>query len=145
KERPYLDGARACAELSELEGVYGIDFGAFRRFVNEAQPDPFPRPVGDLGAMHFEPRILTDELHLYRVDFAPGASMDIEPRRDLRLRAVQAGTLGGVAIYFRAHLDDDTVLGTSPYAPRTSWGWNARALSRLVVVEQGQELPLISE
>ncbi|HEU4887205.1 MAG TPA: 50S ribosomal protein L11 methyltransferase, partial [Thermoanaerobaculia bacterium] len=36
-DRPYLDRSRACAELSELEGVYGIDFGAFRRYVNEAQ------------------------------------------------------------------------------------------------------------
>jgi hypothetical protein len=50
-----------------------------------------------------------------------------------------------VVIYFRAHLDSDTVLSTSPYAPRTSWGWNARALSKLVAVEPGQEIPIVSE
>jgi hypothetical protein len=50
-----------------------------------------------------------------------------------------------VVIYFRAHLDDDTVLGNSPRAPRTSWAWNGRALSRLVPVTPGQEIALVSE
>lgn len=144
-DRPYLDRARACAELSELEGVYGIDFGAFRHFANEAQPDPFRRPLGDLGQTQFAPRILTEETQLCLIDFRPGSSLAVEPRNDLRLRAIHAGTLGGVLIYFRAHLDDDTVLSTSVYAPRTHWGWDARALSRLVAVEPGQEIPIVSE
>jgi hypothetical protein len=69
----------------------------------------------------------------------------VEPRNDLRLRVIQAGALGGVVVYFRARLDDDTVLGNSPWAPRTHWGWDARALSRLVAVEPGQEVPFVSE
>ena len=144
-DRPYLDRARACAELSELEGLYGVDFGAFRRYVSDARPDPFRRPLGDLGQTQFAPRILTEELQLYRFDFAPGSSLAAEPRRDLRLRVVQPGTLGGVVVYFRAHLDDDTFLSTSPFAPRTSWGWNARPLSRLATVEPGQDIPLTCE
>ena len=144
-DRPYLDRARAGAELSELEGVYGLDFGAFRQFVNEAHPDPFRPPLGDLGQTQFAPRILTAESQLCRVDFRPGSSLAVEPRNDLRLRVVQAGTLGAVLVYFRAQLDDDTVLGTSPYAPRTHWGWDARPLSRRVAVEPGQEVPLVSE
>jgi len=144
-DRPYLDRARACAELSELDGVYGIDFGAFRQFVNDAEPNPFRRPLGDLGQTQFAPRILTEETRMYRIDFRPGSSLAVEPRNDLRLRAVQAGTLGGVVVYFRAHLDDDTVLSTSLHAPRTSWRWDARALSRLVAVEPGQEIGLASE
>ncbi|HXA18367.1 MAG TPA: 50S ribosomal protein L11 methyltransferase [Thermoanaerobaculia bacterium] len=144
-DRPYLDRARACAQLSELEGLHGIDFSAFRQFVSETQPDPFPRPLGDLGLTQFTPRILTAETHLYRVDFASGSSETIEPRNDLRLRVLHPGTLGGVVVYFRAHLDDDTFLSTSPYALRTSWGWNARALSKIVAVEPGQEIPLVSE
>jgi SAM-dependent methyltransferase len=144
-DRPYLDRARAGAELSELEGAYGLDFGAFRRFVNEAQPDPFRRPLGDLGQTQFAPRILTGETQLCRIDFRPGSSLAVEPRNDLRLRVLHSGNLGGVVVYFRAHLDEDTVLGTSPWGPRTHWGWDARALSRLVAVEPGQEIPLVSE
>ena len=145
EDRPYLDRARANSVLEELEGAYGIGFGAFRRFIDDAQPEPFPRPLGDLGQTQFAPRVLTAETHMYRIDFAPGSSLAVEPRNDLRLRAVRAGTLGGVVVYFRAHLDEETFLSTSPWAPRTSWGWNARALSRLVAVEPGQEIPIVSE
>jgi predicted RNA methylase len=144
-DRPYLDRAGACTELRELEGLYGLDFGAFRRFLNEAQSDPFRRPLGDLGQTQFAPRILTDEAKLYRIDFAPGSSLAVESRGEVRFRVVHAGSLGGVVVYFRAHLDDDTFLSTSPYAPRTSWGWDARALGRLVAVEPGQEIPIVSE
>ncbi len=145
EDRPYLDRHRASSTLEELEGLYGVDFAAFRQCVNEAQPNPFPRPLGDLGQTQFAPRILTAETQLYRIDFAAGSSSAVEPRNDLRLRITQSGTLGGVVIFFRAHLDEETVLSTSPYAPRTSWGWNARALSKLVRVERDQEIPIVSE
>jgi predicted RNA methylase len=143
-DRPYLDRARASAELSELEGLYGLDFAAFRRYVHEAETG-FRRRIGNVGQTEFEPRILTDETQICRLDFRPGFSLAVKPRNDLRLRVTQAGTLGGVLVYFRAHLDDDTILGNSPRAPRTSWAWDARALSRLVPVEPGQEIALVSE
>jgi protein arginine N-methyltransferase 1 len=143
-DRPYLDRARASAELSELEGLYGIDFAAFRRYVYEAEAG-FRRRIGNVGQTEFEPRILTNETQICHLDLRPGSSLGVEPRNDLRLRVTQAGTLGGVLVYFRAHLDDDTILGNSPRAPRTSWAWDARALSRLVPVEPGQEIALVSE
>jgi SAM-dependent methyltransferase len=145
ENRPYLDRARVNAELAELDGVYGVDFSAFRQFVHDAQSSLFRRPLGDLGQTQFLPRILTEETLLHHIDFEPGSSLDVEPRDDLNLRVVQAGTLGGVLVYFRAHLDGDTRLTTSPYAPKTSWAWNARALSKLVAVEPGQEIPIVSE
>ena len=143
-DRPYLARARASAALAELHGLYGVDFGAFRQFVKDARPDPFPRPLDDLGQGQFAPRILTEETLLYRIDFG-GASLAVEPRDDLRLRVNHAGMLGGVLVYFRAHLDEDTVLSTSPHAPRTSWGWNARPLGKLIAVEPDQEIPLVTE
>jgi SAM-dependent methyltransferase len=142
-DRPYPDRARACAELTELEGLYGIDFGPFRRLLDGAAPDPFRRPLGDLGQTQFAPRILTEEALLYRIDFARG--VPIEVRHDFRLRVTHPGTLGGVVVYFRAHLDDETFLSTAPYAPRTTWGWSARPLEKLVSVEPGQEIPMVSE
>jgi SAM-dependent methyltransferase len=144
-DRPYLDRARVCAQLSELEGLHGVDFSAFRQYVNKTHPDPFPRPLGDLGLTQFTPRILTAETHLYRVDFAAGSSATVEPHDDLRFQVLHPGTLGGVVVYFRAYLDEDTFLSTSPYALRTSWGWNTSALSKLVEVKPGQEIPLVSE
>jgi SAM-dependent methyltransferase len=144
-DRPYMDRRRSVAELAELEGLYGLDFAPFRRALGEAEPGLFRRPLGELGQEGFAPRILTDEARLYRLDFAPGSPLAVEPRRDLRLHARLAGSLGGVLIYFRAHLDEDTVLSTSPWAPRTSWGWDARPLDELVAVEPGREVPIATE
>ena len=142
-DRPYPDRGRAGAELLELEGLYGLDFSAFRRFL-EADPGVFRRPLGNLGETQFEPRILTDEAQLYRLDLAAGAPLEVAPRQDLRLRAIRAGTLGGVLVYFRAHLDEETSLTTSPFAPRTHWPWDARPLDRLLAVESGQEIPIMT-
>jgi SAM-dependent methyltransferase len=141
-ERPSLDLGRASAELVELEGLYGIDFSAFRRAL-EAEPDVFRRPLSDLGKNQFEPRILTDEVQLCRLDLS--TDTEVAPRQDLRLRAIRSGSLGGILVYFRAHLDEETFLSTSPSAPRTCWAWDGRPLDRLIAVEPGQEIPLVTE
>lgn len=143
-DRPYLDVGRANTELRELEGLYGVDFSAFRRSL-EAEPGLFGRPLGELGKNQFEPAILTDEVQLYRLDLAGEAPLEVAPRRDLRLRVTRAGTLGGVLVYFRAQLDEETFLSTSPSAPRTCWAWNARALDRLLPVTPGEEVPIVTE
>ncbi|HVG22823.1 MAG TPA: 50S ribosomal protein L11 methyltransferase [Thermoanaerobaculia bacterium] len=144
-DRPYLDLQRATAELVDLEGLYGIDFSAFRRAL-ESEESPFRRPLGDLSkATQFEPPILTEETRLYRLDLGGDAPLGIPPRRDLSLRVIRAGSLGGLLLYFRAHLDEETFLSTAPYAPRTSWAWDARPLDRLVTVEPGQDIPIVTE
>ena len=112
---------RAGAELTELEGLYGIDFSAFGEFMDRTAAVPSARALGD----HFTPRILTEEAQLYRIDFA--GDMSPAPRRELALRATHAGTLGAVVVFFRAHLDDETFLSTAPHAPRTSWGMERAA------------------
>lgn len=144
-DRAYLDRHRAVAEVAELEGLYGLDFSAFRRVLDGADASLFRRPLGELGQDRFAPRILTEEERLYRLDFALGAPFAVEPRAGLALHANRAGSLGGVLVYFRAHLDEETVLSTSPYAPRTSWEWDARPLERLVAVAPGQEIPITAE
>jgi predicted RNA methylase len=141
---PYLDRGRAEAELAELERLYGIEFSPILRFM-DAEAGIFRRPLGELGKGQFEPKILTDEVQLYRLELAGTGPLEVAPRRDLRLRAIRAGSLGGLLVYFRAHLDEETILSTAPGAPRTSWGWDARPLDRLVAVEPGQEVPIVAE
>jgi 2-polyprenyl-3-methyl-5-hydroxy-6-metoxy-1,4-benzoquinol methylase len=143
EDRPYLDARRAGAELLELEGLYGLDFGPLRRSL-EAE-GLFARPLGELGTAQFEPKILTDETQLYHLDLTAEGMSDVPPRRELPLRAIRAGSLGGLLVYFRAHLDEETVLSTAPAAPRTCWPWDARPLERLVRVEPGQEIPIAAE
>lgn len=143
-DRPYLDVTRAKTELLELEGLYGVDFSAFGRSL-EAEPGLFRRPFGELGRNQFEPAILTDEVQLYHLDLGGESPLEVAPRQDLRLRVIRGGNLGAVLIYFRAHLDEETFLGTSPFAPRTCWVWNARPLDRLLAVSPGQEVPIVTE
>jgi protein arginine N-methyltransferase 1 len=143
-ERPVFDPQKAGFQLAELGGLYGLDLGAFHRAL--ATEVGFRRPpIGDLGQDHFTPPILTDEALLYTVDFRPGASLEIQRRDDIRLRVTRAGGLDGVLVYFRARLDEETVLSTAPFAPRTSWHWNARMLERLVSVQPGMEVPILVE
>jgi len=92
-DQPYLDKSSANARLSELEGLYGLDFSAFRGFV-DAEPLLFRRPLGELGKNQFEPRILTDETQLYRLDLAAATPLEVMPRQDLSLRVIRAGSLG---------------------------------------------------
>ena len=140
-DRPYLDRPKVAADLRGIGERYGVDFDPFRRAL-ELDPNYLRRPLGDLGQTQFKPRILTDELRLWQIDLRPGARPAVEPGATVHLRVRQAGSLGGVLLYFRARLDEETVLSTAPDRPRTSWRWDARPLERLLAVEPGEEVPL---
>jgi SAM-dependent methyltransferase len=141
EDRPYLDGDRAAANLRGLGERYGVDFDPFQRAL-ALDPAYRQRPLGHLGQTKFEPRILTDELRLWKIDLRPGAPSAVEPGATVRLRIREAGSLGGLLLYFRAQLDEQAVLSTAPDRPRTSWKWDARPLERLTAVEPGDEVPL---
>jgi hypothetical protein len=51
--------------------------------------------------------------------------------------------LNAVAVYFRAHLDEQIVLSTSPLLPLTHWGHLVFDLSCKVAVKAGDRIPLI--
>ncbi|WP_217442499.1 50S ribosomal protein L11 methyltransferase [Myxococcus sp. CA033] len=54
------------------------------------------------------------------------------------------GILGGVAIYFRAHMDEHTVLSTSPSAPPTCWGFQVKEFKERVQVQPGDRVRIVS-
>jgi protein arginine N-methyltransferase 1 len=145
-DRPWFDAERAIAELPELERRYGIDLGAYREAIERAAPSYLRRPLGDVGQERFLPAVLTEETLLCRLDLRPASSLAVEPAADLRLRVIRPGKLGAVLVYFRAHLDEETVLSTAPDAPWTpSWRRDARPLERVIAVEPGREIPIRAE
>jgi protein arginine N-methyltransferase 1 len=145
-DRPWFDVERAFAELAELERLYGIDFGAYREAIARAAPTVRRRPLGDVGRERFLPAVLTEETRLFHLDLRPGSSLAVEPRDDLRLRVTRQGKLGAVLVYFRAHLDEETVLSTAPDAPWTpNWPRDARPLERVIAVEPGRQIPIRAE
>jgi len=142
EDRPFRDRARHLAEIREFSGLYGLDFSPFARAIGALPNNSFRRPW-DLGdAASFRPRILTDECRLVDIDLYRDF-VDVPSRiKNVEMTISKAGVLGGVLLCFRAHLDDESHITNSPYVPLTSWGRDARPLSRLVPVAEGERIGL---
>ncbi len=129
---------QALREGRELAGLYGLDLSPFLRAL-ESGPD-FQRNLW-LPGTRFHYPVLTGECLLYDLDLTAdlsGAGAPVEASLD-----VQApGDLTSVVLYFRAHLDERTILTTSPFAPKTHWGWGVRDLARPARVRPGDRVAL---
>jgi protein-L-isoaspartate O-methyltransferase len=140
--RPYRDQAYVLAEAREVQKLYGLDLTPLVELLAEADPRQFMPPVEDGDRTFFKPRILSEECLLVDLDLrADNLDRAGEPA-EVRLRIRSPGTLGALAVYFRAHLDETIQLANAPLAPPTSWGRAVRSLSRRVQVAPGDEVGL---
>jgi len=140
-KEPLADTDRTMDEARELPGLYGLDFAPLlESLAASARSAPSRTWIG--GQARFEPRILSEESRFLDLDFRSDA-LDLggwsaqAPRR-----IVRSVTLGAAVRFFRAHLDEQIQLTTSPLAPPTCWGWDVRLFSRRVDVAPGTELAL---
>jgi hypothetical protein len=140
--QPEADRVRILREARELGGAYGLDFGPILQAIGDLGPQAFRRPldIGDPG--NLKSRVLTEECLLCDLDFSAEEDAGVVRWPEARLKVTSPGVLGGVVVYFRAHLDEETQLGNSPFLPPTHWGWLGRSLSRLVAVTPGDEVRL---
>ena len=139
---PHRDRTYAIAEAREAERLYGLDFSPLLELLAEVDTRRFPPVLDDGRQALFKPKVLTEEHELVDLDLrADGLDRAGEPV-EVRLRIRTPGTLSAVALYFRAHLDEDLQLTTAPFAPLTSWGRHLRSLSRSVQVAPGDEVLL---
>lgn len=137
-DKPFFDHSQATAEALELAKLYNLNFEPYIAAFERAALNR-PIKTGDPG---FEPKILTAEASFYDIDLQDPASLPPQPLPDLGLRVTRDGVLGGIVVYFRAHLDESTMLSNSPYSAPTCWQRDARALPKLLRVEAGQWVPL---
>lgn len=130
---------RALAEARELPRLYGFDFEPFLETLAETGP----RPAGSWkGGARFEPVILSGESRFLDIDLRED-HLDLAGLTSrVPLHIVRSGTLGGVVVFFRAHLDEETQLSNSPFAPPTCWGWDLRSFARQVRVSPGDEVAI---
>jgi protein arginine N-methyltransferase 1 len=143
-KEPLPEEGRRLAEARELAGLYGLDFAPFLEALADIKPPGSSRKwLGDKTL--FEPRILSEESRLFDLDLAADALDLAGSSLSLPLRIQQEGSLGGVVLFFRAHLDEQILITTSPLAPLTHWGWDLRAFSRRVSVSPGDQVPLVVE
>jgi protein arginine N-methyltransferase 1 len=122
-------------ETDALGRLYGLDLSAYA-LVLEANVEAIALS-GEHGGVQEAPQVITREAVLMRFDL--GAAPEAVAV-DVPLEASVAGRVGGLLVYFTAELDESLVLSTSPFAPRTHWGWSLRDLPRALDVKAGERL-----
>lgn len=142
EDKPHYDLNRCLAEAAQFSGMYGLDFTPFTRRLSQVSPRLFRPPVDAFENSFLKARVLSDECRLFDIDLYGDWSRDADEPSAVTLRINDSGLLGAVIVYFKAHLDETTVISNSPFVPVTSWGRDVRELSGLVPVQRGDEIPL---
>lgn len=140
--RPYRDQAYCLAEAAEIQRLYGLDLSPLTELLAGTDPRQFVPPLEDGDRTLFKPKVLSEECLLVDLDLQADDLDRAGAPAEARLRIQNPGTLNAVAVYFRAHLDEDIQLATSPFAPITNWGRPVRMLSRRLPVAPGDEVAL---
>lgn len=108
-------------EAAAFEGLYGLSFETYIKSLRNAPAEKLRNTV-NLGNKEFSGRkALSEEAVLYDIDFNSDFSEETRRKKKIKLKPIRDGILGGALIYFRAHLTDEVVLSTSPYAAPTHW------------------------
>ncbi len=145
EERPMVEPERALLEARQFEATYGLSFGPLIDAMRDVPASRYPRrmhyPVGE----PFRAPILTQEARLMDLDLRSEPGEEVGSKREIEIEVKRNGRLGAVLLFFHAHLDEQTVLSTSPFAPPTHWGWDVRRLSKEVEVAAGTKLRLAIE
>lgn len=125
----------ALFEASELASIYGLNMTPYLEALKKQKRNQF-------GALNLhrpevlKNKILSEECVLYDIDFYKEQE-DLYQPIQRNLIFLKAGHFSGVVIYFRAHLDETTVLTNSPLAAQTHWNYVIRSLDKTVLVNQG--------
>jgi SAM-dependent methyltransferase len=140
-ERELDERRRRSTGIATLGEIYGFDFGPLAAAVGaETDGDVYH---ADLSRGKAGERVLTEEVMVMSHQLG-----DPEPVREMRanlpLAVVAAGTLNAVGLYFKAWLDDSTLLTTSPFAFQqpTSWGGQAIHPADSLPVQAGEKVDL---
>lgn len=141
EDKPFYDHKRCLADAAQFSGMYGLDFAPLTRRLAQLDPRSFRRPITFENSL-LQNRVLSDECRLYDIDLYGDCSPAADTPPQVTLKINGSGLLGAVLVYFKAHLDETTVISNGPFVPVTSWGRDVRELSRLVPVERGDEVAL---
>lgn len=119
-------------EIGELKDLYGFDFNL----------------LGDVlcnktitRTENYSPRInkaMTEPVMAKSIDFNTFDSTVFVA--EFELTATQDGTVTGFCGYFKAHLDEETILTNSPWAPPTHWTQITFTLPEAKTVKEGETI-----
>ncbi len=143
-ETNLLTMERELKEAREFPGQYGLNFDPF---IKRLSPGENTRPTISYSydrQAGFPFQILSRECVLYSIDFLEDWG-DVQAPLPHTLKIERGGNLNGVVVFFRAYLDERTQLTNSPFAPKTHWEWNFRALSKSRPVKPNDNVKISSE
>jgi hypothetical protein len=139
-DRPWLGPHEAARRARELDTLYGLDFSAFADAIEE-KPSAFSRLPPDFDSGDLTTHILTRECIVADIDLHH--DLDESPFGAApELIVERSGRLGGVLLYFRAHLDEDTHVSNSPFLQTTHWRHWPLMFREIRPVRVGDRIPL---
>lgn len=114
----------AMAEIARLAVAHGLELGPVREVLGTPEPYPY---LAERATLASRP------VCLFAADLADGEDPEDV---DVAVQVEEPGTVGGVAVWFRAELDDGIVLENQPDAPG-HWGVQIVGWPTSVAVEPG--------
>lgn len=132
-----FDRAAAIDGAVELQSIYGLDLSPLIESLRVSPSECFLRPIGQEQDF----RILSDECVVWDLDLTVDAPVPESTSAVLRIR--EAGTLGAVSIFFRAHMDKNIRLSNSPFGPQTHWLRSVTPLSKRIPVKSLQTIEVV--
>jgi protein arginine N-methyltransferase 1 len=130
-EKKKRDRAAWECRVAELSGVYGLDLGPLIRAEKKLAPsENQDRVAMDLlspSRKESSDRILTAEVELKNYDLSR-LSGEEAWNVEFEFLASGSGTLNSIALYFKAFLDQDSFLSTSPYFPQQPISWGGQTV-----------------
>ena len=139
-DRPWLGPREAARRARELDTLYGLDFSAFADAIEE-KPSAFSRLPPHFDSGDLTTHILTRECIVADIDLHH--DLDESPFGAApELIVERSGRLGGVLLYFRAHLDEDTHVSNSPFLQTTHWRHWPLMFREIRPVRVGDRIPL---
>ncbi|HEV7765575.1 MAG TPA: 50S ribosomal protein L11 methyltransferase [Thermoanaerobaculia bacterium] len=142
EDKPYASRDRTLLETAEFSGMYGVNFDPVAKKIAALESRAFRRPISVFEGGFLKSKILTQECRLLDINLYEDWSESTSQPSIVNLQITDSGSLGAVIIYFKAHLDETTIISNGPFVPVTSWARDIRELSRLLPVERGTQVPL---
>ena len=140
---------RVALGVKEFAPAYGLDFDPVLQHIESSAHvlndwEGWPHSRNEPGREYFYENMLSAEVTLRSVDFYGDIDKSVAEHVQVKMPIIQGGRLGSVVIFFRACLDEQISLTSSPFSPKTSWRWKVQDLSRTIDVSAGDEIELVS-
>jgi SAM-dependent methyltransferase len=142
EDNPYASRDRMLLEAAQFSGMYGVNFDPVAKRIAALEKPPFRLPTNVFEGGFLKSKVLSEECRLLDINLYEDWSVTTSQPTTVNLQITDSGSLGAVIIYFKAHLDETTVISNGPFVPVTSWGRDVRELSRLLPVERGNQVAL---